>query len=379
MQTAQAATGADRPTDGRRRVTIADVARDLGVTKSTVSRALNGYPDIAETTRLRISRAADRLGYRPLAHAQAIRTGRVRSLGLVLQIDDEDSARPFLADFIAGVTQAASAENWTITIATAPTEAQVRETLSRLVEEQKADGFILPRTLLKDGRVETLRAQNVPFIMFGRTEDPTGCAWYDIKGEDAMRAATTRLASLGHTRIAHVPGGAEYTYSRLRIGGYRDGLAAAGLPFDPDLIVGPAMTRREGKAQTRRLLAQPLPPTAIVFAVDRAALGAYAAVQDLGLRIGADLSVIAYDGIPEGAYANPGLTTFAVNSRQAGERLARLLIERIRGTAPEDLRELAPATLVERGSDRPPRLTPEQLAQHVTTHPSYDVQWEEPK
>ncbi|MFT4619889.1 MAG: LacI family transcriptional regulator [Sulfitobacter sp.] len=379
VQTVQAATGANRPTGGRRRVTIADVARDLGVTKSTVSRALNGYPDIAETTRLRVSRAADRLGYRPLAHAQAIRTGRVRSLGLVLQIDDEDSARPFLADFIAGITQAASAETWTVTIATAPTETEVRETLSRLVEERKADGFILPRTLLNDTRVEVLRAQNVPFIMFGRTADPTGCAWYDIKGEDAMRAATTRLAALGHSRIAHVPGGAEYTYSKLRLEGYRDGLAAAGLAFDPDLIAAPAMTRREGGAQSRALLALHEPPTAITFAVDRAALGAYEAARDLNLRIGADLSIIAYDGIPEGAYADPGLTTFAVNSRQAGERLARLLIARIRGAAPEDLRELAPATLVERGSDRPPRLTSHQLARHLSTDPNSDVPWEEPK
>jgi len=350
------------PVANRSRVTIADVAKDLGVTKSTVSRALNGYPDIAEATRLRISRAAERLGYRPLAHAQAIRTGRVRSLGLVLQIDNEDSARPFLANFIAGVTQAASAENWTVTIATAETSTGVRETLSRLVEEHKADGFILPRTMLQDERVAALRAQNVPFIMFGRTEDPTGCAWYDIKGEDAMRAATTRLASLGHTRIAHVPGGTEYMYSKLRIQGYREGLQAAGIPFDRDLIGAPSLTRRSGDASTRALLALPEPPTAITFAVDRAALGAYRAAQSLGLRIGEHVSVIAYDGVPEGAYADPGLTTFAVNSRQAGERLASLLIKRIRGTAPEELRELAPATLVERGSDGPPRLTSAELA-----------------
>ena len=101
MQTAGAAMGAQ----GRRRVTIADVAERLGVTKSTVSRALNGYPDIAEGTRIRIARTAERMGYRPLTHAQAIRTGRTRSLGLVLQIDGEDSARPFLAEFIAGLTR----------------------------------------------------------------------------------------------------------------------------------------------------------------------------------------------------------------------------------------------------------------------------------
>ncbi|MGI9368721.1 MAG: LacI family DNA-binding transcriptional regulator [Ruegeria sp.] len=379
MQTGNATSVATRPTGGRHRVTIADVADDLGVTKSTVSRALNGYPDISDATRLRVSRAAERLGYRPLSHAQAIRTGRVRSLGLVLQIDDEDSARPFLADFIAGITQAASDENWTITIATAESEEGVRKTLSRLVDEHKADGFILPRTLLRDGRVETLRAQNVPFIMFGRTGDSTGCAWYDIKGEDAMRAATTRLASLGHTRIAHVPGGAEYTYSKLRIKGYREGLQAAGIPFDRELVGAPALTRRSGDATTRALLALPEPPTAITFAVDRAALGAYRAARDLQLRIGADISVIAYDGVPEGAYADPGLTTFAVNSRQAGERLATLLIKRIRGTAPEELRELAPATLVERGSDRPPRLTPAELAQRLKNNQFSDVSWEELK
>lgn len=365
MRTAKAASDVRQAVGGRPRVTIADVAADLGVTKSTVSRALNGYPDIADATRLRITRAAERLGYRPLSHAQAIRTGRVRSLGLVLQIDNEDSARPFLANFIAGVTQAASAENWTITIATAEHQAGVVETLSRLVDEHKADGFILPRTRLHDTRVEILRNQNVPFIMFGRTLDPTDCAWYDIKGEDALRTATTRLASLGHQRIAHVPGGLEYTYSKLRLEGYREGLSASGLPFDPELIGGPAMTRKAGDAATRALLALDNPPTAITFAVDRAALGAYRAADALGLRIGSELSVMSYDGVPEGAYAQPGLTTFEVNSRQAGERLASMLIERIRGKAPENLRELAPPTLIERGSDRPPRLTSQALAQFL--------------
>ncbi|MEL6689161.1 MAG: substrate-binding domain-containing protein [Pseudomonadota bacterium] len=346
-------------------MTISDVANDLGVSKGTVSRALNGYPDISEGTKLKISRAAERLGYRPLSHAQAIRTGRVRSLGLVLQIDSEDSARPFLADFIGGVTQAASDENWTVTIAAEPTEERVRKTLARLVDEQKADGFILPRTLKHDGRVTTLLNANVPFVMFGRTVEDSECAWYDIKGEDAMRAATTRLAALGHTRIAHIPGGDQYYYTQLRIEGYKAGLEAAGIPFDPALLAPEAMTRRAGAAAFDQLMSLPEPPTAVVCAVDRAALGVYRGANARGLRIGREISVIAYDGVPEGAYADPGLTTFAVNSQQAGERLARLLIERIRGADPEDLRELAPATLVERGSDKAPALSSKELAQRL--------------
>lgn len=360
------------------RVTIADVASHLGVTKSTVSRALNGYPDIAEGTRLRVARAANVLGYRPLSHAQAIRTGRTRSLGLVLQIDSEDSARPFLADFIAGVTQAASDATWTVTIAAEPTEEKVRETVSRLIEERKADGFILPRTLCHDPRVELLRNQEVAFVMFGRTANPDGCAWYDIQGEDAMRDAVKRLAEMGHTRIAHIPGGAQYFYSHLRIDGYKSGLAGAGLPFDPALIAPAAMTRNDGAQSAKHLFHLDNPPTAIVCAVDRAALGVYEAAADLGLKVGEDISVIAYDGLPEGAYASPGLTTYAVDSHAAGARLAELLIDRIRGTAPEELRELAPPTLIERGSDRPPTLTPQELAQRVIDHHSKQpVQWED--
>src|SRR6056297_4238814 len=93
------------------RVTINDVARELGLAKGTVSRALDGYPDISDSTRNRVARMADRLGYAPLAHAQAIRTGRVRAIGIVLQIGEHDAQRPFLADFLAGVTTAASREH----------------------------------------------------------------------------------------------------------------------------------------------------------------------------------------------------------------------------------------------------------------------------
>ena len=108
------------------------------------------------------------------------------------------------------------------------------------------------------------------------------------------------------------------------------------------------------------------PPTALVFAVDLAALGAYDAARETGLTIGRDLSVISYDGIPEGGWANPPLTTFRVDSRMAGERLAGLLIRRIRGVDPEELRETALAELQPGGSDGPPRLSSEDIAARVS-------------
>lgn len=361
----QAATAARQQTaaqGGRQKVTITDVSRELGLSKGTVSRALNGYPDIAEATRARVLRTAERMGYAPLSHAQAIKTGRTRSLGLVIQVSDHDAQRAFLADFLAGITVTAAANNWTLTVAAADSEAAALETMARLLQERKADGFILPRTLEQDPRVSMLRGLDVPFVLFGRCEDDPGCAWFDVLGEAAMREAVTRLAGMGHSRIAFVNGQPRYTFARQRLRGYREGLLEAGLEEDPTLILDSVMSGPEGAAALSRLMALDLPPTAVVFALDAAAIGALRAAKEMGLRPGRDLSLTGYDGAPEGAYTDPPLSTFSVDSRSAGQRLAHLLIRRIRGEAPGALQESAHARFLDRGSAGPPALTPRALA-----------------
>jgi LacI family transcriptional regulator len=343
-------------------VTISDVSAALGLTKGTVSRAMNGYPDISASTRNRVSRAAEKMGYQPLSQAQAIRTGRTRSIGLVLQFHDHDAQRPFLANFLTGVSHAASAESWTLTVSSADSDADTLRMIESQLNERKADGFILPRTMTDDPRIRLLREAGAPFVMYGRTLDPTDCAWFDVLGEEAMREAVTRLHDHGHRRIAFVNGGAQYNYSRLRQDGFIRGLADVGLDPDPALIRSNAVRTEDGVAAALDLLRMPEPPTAFVFATDMAALGLYQAAQSFGLTVGRELSLISYDGVPEGAYASPPLTTFSVDTRFAGERLAILLIRRIRGEPVETLRETASATLMKRGSDGPCTLTSQELA-----------------
>ena len=120
---------------GVNRVTISDVSDALGLTKSTVSRALNDYPDIAEGTRLRVRRMAEKMGYNPLSFAQAIRTGLPRSVGLVIQMADHAAPRPFLAEFLAGVSQGASAQGWTLTLAAANDPEHTLETFSSMIRD----------------------------------------------------------------------------------------------------------------------------------------------------------------------------------------------------------------------------------------------------
>lgn len=353
-----------------RRVTISDVARALDLTKGTVSRALNGYSDISESTRLRVAKKAEAMGYRPLSHAQAIRTGRVRAIGLVLQTSEHDAHGPFLTDFLAGVTRAASDAGWSLTVSTATDDANMIEVMGRLIAEKKADGFILPRTRVDDPRVDFLAREGVPGVLYGRTAygDPDAgkpLSWYDILGEDAMRDAVLRFAKMGHQRIGFVGGGHGYNYAPLRRDGYLAGLHKAGLPIDETLMTTGARMPEDGARATHELLAHDQPPTAIVFATDKPALGAWSAAKELGLTIGRDVSVIGYDGIPEGAYAEPGLTTFSVDSQRAGARLAELLIQLCLGNNEHPLKEHAPASLVVRGSDGPPRLSSEELAAHL--------------
>ncbi|MEY8099753.1 LacI family DNA-binding transcriptional regulator [Falsihalocynthiibacter sp. S25ZX9] len=334
-------------------ITISDMANALGVTKSTVSRAMNGYPDISEATQLRVKSMAKKMNYQPLSHAQAIKTGRTRSLGLVLQFSDHDAQRPFLAEFLAGLSHGASAEGWTLTVATADSNAQMIEKFRALLRDGKSDGFVLPRAMSRDPRVKLLRDSGVPFILYGRQENPDGCCWFDVRGEDAMHDAVRHLAALGHQRIAFINGGTQYAYAPLRQKGFCDGMAEAGLAVDPDLMDGDAVTIEDGERVGTKILSQSNAPTAVLCAVDFAALGVYRAAAKLNLRVGRDVSVISYDGIPEGFYAQPPLTTFSVDNRAAGERLAALLIRRIRGENPEDLRETVSATFLNRGSTGP--------------------------
>jgi len=335
------------------RVTINDMAEALGLTKSTVSRALNGYSDIAEATQLRVKRMAETLNYQPLSHAQAIKTGRTRSIGLVLQLSDHDAHRPFLAEFLAGVSRGASAEGYTLTVASADDGDHMIATFQELLRDRKADGFVLPRAMVKDKRVEMLRDAHVPFILFGRQDEDHGCCWHDIRGEDAMCDAVLHLASLGHERIGFINGGMIYSYAGLRRVGFNTGMAAANLKVDPDLIVEDAVTVEQGAEAARMLMKVPDRPTAVVCAVDHAALGVYRTAAALDLQIGVDLSVIGYDGILEGAHAQPQLSTFAVDTQASGKRLASLLVRRIRGEPAEKLRETVPAIFLDRGSVGP--------------------------
>lgn len=337
------------------RTTLSDVAQYLGLSKSTVSRALNGYEDISQSTKLRVAQAVEQLEYRPFRNAQSIRTGLVRSIGLVLSVDAHQSHKPFLTDFLDGLSQRANEDDWTLTVSTAKGDEAALSVIKTLCREHKVDGFILPRTQIRDQRIAYLKEKSVPFVLYGRVtaEEAPDCAWFDFEGETAIFQAVARLYQLGHRRIAFVNGGKQYVYSQLRRQGFLDGLKKYHLNPDTAPIYEDALNSQDGFRIGQKILHQTDRPTAIICALDRVALGLYEACKSANYTIGSDISIISYDGIPEGEYADPPLTSFSIDSQQAGWRLADMLLRRLKGEAVTHLRETQPATLIMRRSDGP--------------------------
>ena len=200
-----------------------------------------------------------------------------------------------------------------------------------LVRDRKADGFILPRTLPIDPRIALLRRLDVPFVLFGRTADAEGCAWHDYLGEAAMSGAVARLAAMGHRRIGFVNGGAVYYYSVLRRQGFLDGMAAEALPVAPELMLEDAATREKGRAAAVTLLRRPEPPTAWSAPSMRRRWALYDAAAALGLTAGQEVSVISYDGLPEGAWRRRRCRPIRWIAATPARGWPTLLIRRIRG------------------------------------------------
>lgn len=347
------------------RVTIQALARELGLSKSTVSRALNDYPDISPATKRRVSAVALHIGYHPSSQARGLRTGRTQAIGLVLDMDTGNTHRPFLSNFLDGISSQLSHTGWTLSVATASGMEGMVATHRKLLLDHKVDGFIVPRNHRDDGRIALLKANQTPYVVYGRGPANDTAPCFDVLSEDAMCQAVQRLFDFGHRHIAYVGGHVQANYERIRREGFLKGMSEKGLVADQSLCTHHATTEDEGRLAGERLLRTSKPPTAVVCAMDRAALGICQAIHNVGLKAGKDVSVTGYDGIPEGQYAQPRLTSFAVDNYFAGATLARLLVASIEKTSIAHLHELQAVRILTGESDGPVQMSSQELAAQV--------------
>ena len=336
------------------------LAASLGLSITTVSRALDGHADVAPATRERVRAAAAATGYRPNTAARRLRRGATEAVTMVVPGDPGQFAEPLYLELLAvcgGVFDAAGLD---LTVLAARQGADEMAVYRRLVEGRRTDGLIVARTRVDDPRVRWLAERGFPFVAMGRTELDVPYAHVDGDGEAAFRRATERLIALGHRRIAHLGGPDGFTFARLRRRGWASAMAEAGLPTDG--VAEAALTEAGGAEAARALLARADPPTALLCATDRIAIGAIGAAAGLGLVVGRDLSVVGHDNLSQSAYTQPPLSTMELSIRGIGVRLAEMLIARIGGADPRDLSEIRPVEAIDRASVGPPPDRPRPAA-----------------
>lgn len=337
---------------------LKELSDRLGLSQTTVSRALNGYSDVSEATRKRVVEMAEKFGYKPSAMARQLAMGKADAIGLVYPLDATYLGDPRFLEVLEGITARFNEENIDVLIASAGRDDEV-ETYQRLIRAQRVDGLIVARTHIEDERIRFLRQAKFPFVSYGRTSDPSGFAWFDFDNELGTRLAVERLVALGHRRIAYMHADLDLTFAAQRHQGYLSAMQAAGLALEPGLVCEAGFLRRTAYAVMKDLLSLPARPTAVVVDNNQAGVGAIRAVFEAGLSLGRDCSLIVYDGLPEDTLLDQQDVTAIEQptSAQAGRKLAELMLDVMRGVAPARLQVLWRPVLHAGTTDGPPLAT----------------------
>jgi LacI family transcriptional regulator len=315
--------------DTVRKPTLAAIAAEAGVSLPTVSKVVNGRPDVSPATRARVEHLLDQHQY-----ARSAGRGPQRSGLIDLVFNELDS--PWAVEILRGVEGWAAAHETAVAVSSVRHPETSPPTWTSTPASHPTDGVILVITTLPDFQLVQLRSAGIPLVVI----DPANAPPPDIASVGATNwagglAATEHLLGLGHRRIGAITGPVGYLCSLARVDGYRSGLERAGVAFDPALVRYGDFHHEGGFARAVELLELPEPPTAIFAGSDQQAFGVYEAARQHGLRIPEDLSVVGFDDLPVARWASPPLTTVRQPLSQMGSAAAEMLGELIAG---EELR-----------------------------------------
>jgi len=305
--------------------TIADVAREAGVSVSTVSHVVNGTRRVAPATATAVQAVIDAIGFRPNVLARSLKTASTQSVGIAISA----IANPYFSDIICAIeTECARLGMMVFLSDTQDDPARELAVLSAL-HQRRVDGVILAPSADPERRaLAYLRQTRLPCVLVDRMPDPS----FDqvgVNNRDSMRELVDYVVGLGHRRIGYVGGHPGFETTLERIVGYRDSLQRLGLTFDERYLVTGNATTVSASAATHVLLSLPDPPTAIVAGNNMATIGAMRAIRARGLRVPGDISIAGFDDFEWADCFEPRLTLVAQPCEEIGQRAAFLLMERI--------------------------------------------------
>ncbi len=340
-------------------VNLKQLSELLELSQTTVSRALNGYPEVNEDTRKRVVDAARRHGYQPNPSARRLATGKSGSIGYVLPVGRNVELDPHFVEFLSGLGEFALTRNIDLVLSPAHKEGE-EAAYRRIASHNTVDAVYLSSMRNRDMRIPLLQQLKLPFIAHGRTMmEGVTYSYMDIDNEGAFFDAARLLLQLGHRRIALLNGDENFTFAIHRRRGFERALEDFGADASLCVFCSDAMTEENGYSRARELFAgrdKSARPTAILCASMFTTLGVVRALDALAIAMPRDVSVICHDDVfpffkPE-SFSVP-LTTTRSSIRAAGARICELLAGIAAGEIREPFTEVWPVDLVVRASTGP--------------------------
>ncbi|MES2263078.1 MAG: substrate-binding domain-containing protein [Pseudomonadota bacterium] len=328
---------------------LKSLANLLGMSKTTVSRALNGYPEVNVRTRERVLAAAREAGYQANPMARSLAVGRTNVFGIIYPLLPADLGDSMFLDVAGGMSGALEQSEMNLIIVPVSQQHEQRS-YEQMVRGRRVDGLVVSRTLVQDPRIAYLSKVGFPFVAHGRTVLDAPYAWFDYDNEAGIRLALECLLGLGHRRVALLSAPLEMNFACQRKESFVAIMAGAGLEADPRYLIDNTIDRRSGYQAMQQLLACSPRPTAVIVDNHLSGVGAVRALLDAGVAIGSEMSVIVWGSVADTLVGSNVTTIDQPDPNRAGAKMIDMLLALVGGAPAESLQVLWQPVLAPGGS-----------------------------
>lgn len=328
---------------------LKDVAKAAGVSAATVSRVMNGSPLVNEETATRIREIAGKLGYSTNSLGRSLVTGKTHTIGVVVTTISD----PFVAEVVSGVEDVAKQRGFSVILSCSEADPEREVAVARMFRERRVDGILATASRVGATYLPLMSEMKVPIVLINHFDTDRYAHSVMIDNVAGAREVTHHLIDLGHRRIGYVGDQFGLHSDSDRFAGYRQALAESDIPYDPQLVAHGDGKPEGGMRAMTRLLALRKRPSAVFCYNDMSALGTLRAIQEHGLRVPEDMSVVGFDDLFLASYTRPPLTTLRQPMREMGQRAMTILLKLLGGEKSDHL-VIVPGQLVIRSSTATP-------------------------
>ncbi|WP_163528820.1 LacI family DNA-binding transcriptional regulator [Halobacillus ihumii] len=311
-------------------VTISDVAKATGVSSSTVSRVISDNPRISLATKKKVRKAMKDLGYYPNINARNLVVKSTKAIGVIMPASaDKALQNPFFPEILRGISSVTHDMQYSLTLSSGKTEDEIFTEVQRMVYGSYVDGVILLYSRVNDRVMNFLREKDFPFVMVGKPyEHSAEITHVDNDNLTAGKEITEHLIKQGHERIAFIGGSKDLFVTMDRETGYEEAMANLDIPNLEEYKIHTEFLKSGGREAVEQLLSLKVRPTAVVVSDDLISLGVLSTLEEYGLHVPRDMSLVSFNNVYLSEITRPALTTVDVNIYELGVQSAKALIEK---------------------------------------------------